>query len=98
MDPIASRQIEAARALGAKIQFVLEPENDGLSTLHAYAELCDELVVRAKSGYVQVYDTHNPRRLVTESMRTGDGRQLRVEHVVAAADRAIAHYRTRSNA
>jgi hypothetical protein len=98
MDQAASRQIEAARALGAKIQFVLEPDNDGLCTLHAYAELCDELVSRARSGYVQVYGAHDPRRLVTEPMRDGDGRELRVEHVISAVDRAIAKYRSRSSA
>jgi hypothetical protein len=98
MDTMASKQIEAARALGAKIQFVLEPDNDGLSTLHAYAELCDELVKRAKSGYVQLYDAHNPRCLVTEPMRDGDGRELRSELVISAVDRAIAQYRARGNA
>jgi hypothetical protein len=82
--------------MGAKIQFVLEPDDGALSTLHSYAELSDELVSRAKSGYVQVYDAQNPRRLVTEPM-DGDGGILRAAHVMSVVDRAIAQFKVRSH-
>jgi hypothetical protein len=98
MDPTVSTQIELARTLGARIQFVLEPDDGALSTLHSYSELCAALVKNAKSGYVQVYDAENPRRLVTQPMASGNGDTLRVEQVTSAVDRALAQFKARSTA
>lgn len=96
MDARVRKQIEDARALGAKIQFVLEPENGGLSTLHSYAELFQAPVGDSIIGYVQVYDAHDPTRLVTEFMKDPDGAGLTAPLVQEAADRAVARFKSAS--
>jgi hypothetical protein len=92
MDTTASKQVEVARALGAKIQFVLDPATGALPTLHSCSELCDALVSTARQGYVQVYDARDPQRLVTEPMAHPRGDTLTVLLVQRAIDRALAKF------
>jgi len=93
MDAAAQKQIKEARQLGAKVQFILEPRNGGLTTLHSYADLDEGLLSSAISGHAQVYDTEDPRRLVSEPMYETRGAGLDMTVIALAVDRALTRFR-----
>jgi hypothetical protein len=91
----ALKQIEEARAMGAKIQFVLDSNDGGISTMHSYSEMFEAPLGKSIEGYTQVYDARDPKKIITEPMRDPLGVGLNIPLVQQAVERALVKYKTK---
>jgi hypothetical protein len=89
----AMKQIEDARAMGAKIRFVLDSNDGGVSSIHSYSELFDAPLGKSIEGCAYVYDAGDPTRSVAEPVRDPSGIGLNMSLVQQAIERALEKFK-----